>query len=90
MATPGSDGWLETHEIHERLDILVETSSTAASTSLLVILGAAMTIGSGVGVLRAAGNPEEPRSSWASVGIGALVLVVLLIALAMADRWATG
>lgn len=64
--------------------------AAVGSGLLLVILGAAMTIGSGVGVLRAAGNPEKPRSSWASVGIGALVLVVLLIALAMADRWATG
>ena len=64
--------------------------AAVGSGLLLVILGAAMTIGSGVGVLRAAENPEEPRSSWASVGIGALVLVVLLIALAMADRWATG
>lgn len=33
MATPGSDGWFEDHEIHERLDVLAETSSTAASTS---------------------------------------------------------
>jgi len=33
MATPGSDGWLEAHEIHQRLDDLVGASSTAASTS---------------------------------------------------------
>lgn len=62
---------------------------TAVGSGLwLVILGAAMAVGSGVAVFRASGDAVTQRNAWASVAAGALALIILLIALAMANQWA--